>query len=163
MDRTQRSARHVARHPISTAALALALATAAHAGDAAQANSPTWTAPAQAASQPNPLAADPGAKARGKALYDSACAACHGPKGKGDGPAGAFLQRGGARIRPRDLSDPALAQESDGALFWKISEGRTPMPAFHETLSDEQRWEVVTFVRTLAPAPPATTPSQGGR
>jgi mono/diheme cytochrome c family protein len=37
------------------------------------------------------------------------------------------------------------------------------MPAFHETLSDEQRWEIVTFVRTLAPAQPATPPSQGGR
>jgi mono/diheme cytochrome c family protein len=46
--------------------------------------------------------------------------------------------------------------QSDGAIFWKMSEGNTPMPAFQETFTEEQRWQVVHYVRTLAPAVNAT-------
>ena len=44
-------------------------------------------------------------------------------------------------------------QQTDGAIFWKLTEGKTPMPAWGETLSEEQRWSVVNYVRTLAPKP----------
>ena len=43
------------------------------------------------------------------------------------------------------------------AVFWKISEGNSPMPAFQEAYNETQRWTLVTYVRTLAPAKPATT------
>jgi mono/diheme cytochrome c family protein len=76
---------------------------------------------------------------------------CHGPAGKGDGPAAATLERNGVRIRPGNLSDPKMWQQSDGAIFWKISEGKTPMPAWSQTLSEKQRWQIVNYVRTLAP------------
>jgi len=42
-------------------------------------------------------------------------------------------------------------QQTDGAIFWKISEGNSPMPAFQEAFSDAQRWDIVNYVRTLAP------------
>ena len=110
-----------------------------------------WTAPGRAARKENPIAADAKSLAQGKELYVTGCMPCHGPAGRGDGPAAATLERNGIPVRPGNLSDPKLWQQSDGTLFWKISEGRTPMPAFQEAFSEQQRWQIVTYVRTLAP------------
>ena len=112
-----------------------------------------WEAPARAARKPNPVPADAKSLAQGKQLYVAACLPCHGPAGKGDGPAAATLERNGVRVRPGNLSDPKLWEETDGALFWKLTEGKTPMPAWAETLSEEQRWLIVNYIRTLAPKP----------
>ena len=112
-----------------------------------------WEAPARAARKTNPVPADAKSIAQGKQLYVAACLACHGPAGKGDGPAAATLERNGIRVRPGNLSDPKLWEETDGALFWKLTEGKTPMPAWAETLSEEQRWLIVNYIRTLAPKP----------
>ncbi len=46
---------------------------------------------------------------------------------------------------------PRAAFPVTAAIFWKISEGNSPMPAFQEAFSDEQRWDIVNYVRTLAP------------
>ena len=112
-----------------------------------------WEAPARAARKPNPVPADAKSLAQGKQLYVAACLPCHGPAGKGDGPAAATLERNGVRVRPGNLSDPKLWEETDGALFWKLTEGKTPMPAWAETLSEEQRWLIVNYIRTLSPKP----------
>ena len=120
------------------------------------ADSPTnveepWVAPARAARKQNPVPADAKSVAQGKELFITGCLPCHGPTGRGDGPAASLLERNGKQIHPGNLSDPKLWQQSDGAIFWKISEGRTPMPAFQEAFSEEQRWQIVNYVRTLAP------------
>ena len=109
-----------------------------------------WTAPVRASHKPNPVPTDPKSVSQGKDLFIAACVPCHGPAGKGDGPVSTTLERDGAHIRPGNLSDPKLWQQSDGAIFWKISEGRNPMPSFQEALSEEQRWQIVNYVRTLA-------------
>jgi mono/diheme cytochrome c family protein len=148
---------------LAVASLAIGLAGApALASDPSQASSPTWIAPARAARKLNPLAQDLSAAARGKSSFATACVPCHGLTGKGDGPAGAFLMRAGVRVHPRDLTDPVLWEEPDGALFWKISEGKAPMPSFHETFTEDQLWEIVAFVRTLAPRPSSTNTTNGG-
>lgn len=105
-----------------------------------------WVAPARAARKPNPVAADTNSLAQGKQLFIAGCLPCHGPAGKGDGPAAPSLER-----KPGNLSDPKMWEQSDGTIFWKISEGKAPMPAFQEAFTEEQRWHVVNFVRTLAP------------
>ena len=110
-----------------------------------------WTAPARAARKENPVVADAKSLAAGKELYTAGCLPCHGAAGKGDGTAAALLERNGVPIRPGNLSDPKLWQQSDGTIFWKISEGRTPMPAFQEAFTEEQRWQIVNYVHTLAP------------
>jgi mono/diheme cytochrome c family protein len=110
-----------------------------------------WTAPGRAAHKENPVAADAKSLAAGKDLYTSACFPCHGTTGKGDGPAGAFLERDGAPVHPGNLSDPKMWQQSDGSIFWKISTGKTPMPAFDGAFTEEQRWQIVAYVRTRAP------------
>ncbi len=109
-----------------------------------------WLAPPTAAQKENPVSTDRFSLAAGKKLYALACAACHGDKGKGDGSAAAALTP-----KPKDFSDPKIWDQSDGALFWKISEGKTPMPPFGTALTDEQRWTLVNYLRTLAPKPAA--------
>lgn len=108
-----------------------------------------WTAPARAARKENPVAADPKSIEQGKGLYAMNCVPCHGATGAGDGPAAATLERNGVPVHPGNLTDPKLRQETDGALFWKITEGNTPMPAWGEALSEEQRWVLINYVRTF--------------
>jgi len=111
----------------------------------------TWIAPSRAARKPNPVPADAKSLAQGKELFSAACLPCHGASGRGDGPVSATLERNGVRIHPGNLTDPKMWQQSDGAIFWKISEGNSPMPSFQESYSEEQRWHIVNYVRTLAP------------
>ena len=114
------------------------------------ANEP-WVVPLRSARKANPIPADAKSIAEGKQLFTAGCLPCHGAAGKGDGPAAVSLERDGKPIHAGNLSDPKLWQQSDGAIFWKISEGKTPMPAFQESFSEEQRWQIVNYVRTLAP------------
>jgi mono/diheme cytochrome c family protein len=101
-----------------------------------------WTAPASAAAKRNPVRANAASIGRGKTVYTAACASCHGSSGKGDGPAAKDLKES-----PGDMTK--LGSQSDGALFWKISEGKKPMPPFATKLSDQQRWDLINYLRTL--------------
>jgi mono/diheme cytochrome c family protein len=120
---------------------------------AEDAGSPPWVAPSRAARKKNPIPSDDKSVQAGKAVYVSQCLKCHGETGKGDGSAAHDLNP-----KPRDLSDPKVAAQSDGALFWKITTGRKPMPAFENLISEDDRWNVVNYMRTFAPAP-ATSPT----
>jgi mono/diheme cytochrome c family protein len=113
-----------------------------------------WVAPADASKIANPVAADATAIATGKALFTTICFVCHGDEGKGDGINAPSLER-----QPADLSSADVQKQTDGALFWKISEGNPPMLTFKDVLSEEQRWQLVHFLRTLAADRPAVTKS----
>lgn len=122
------------------------VATLTFAGALALAQSgETWKAPARAAKKKNPVAADARSLASGKAIYEKECLSCHGAKGKGDGTAVKDLER-----KPGDLSAPPVLAETDGELFWKITAGNKPMASFEKTLTEEQRWDSVNFIRTFA-------------
>lgn len=101
-----------------------------------------WVAPARAAAKKNPVAADAASIGRGKVVYVAECASCHGNTGKGDGPSAKDLEK-----QPGDMTK--LGGQSDGALFWKITEGRKPMASFATKLSEQQRWDVINYMRTL--------------
>lgn len=103
-----------------------------------------WKAPATAANRPNPVPANANTIAVGQKLYVSNCMTCHGQTGKGDGPGGAALEK-----KPADLGARIKAGETDGTLFWKITEGRSPMISW-KSLSETQRWELVNYIKTLA-------------
>jgi mono/diheme cytochrome c family protein len=102
-----------------------------------------WKAPATAAVKKNPVAASQPSIAEGQKLYTKHCASCHGASGSGDGSAAADLG-----IHPAKLSESA--SDSDGALFWKITSGKKPMPGYSRKLSETDRWNVVNYIRTLS-------------
>ena len=104
-----------------------------------------WTAPAAEARKKNPVAVSEASLAAGQKIYLKRCLACHGKTGNGDGPDAADLG-----IRPAKLSDPAIVAETDGALFWKITVGKKPMPNYGSRLSPTDRWNVINYLRTLA-------------
>jgi mono/diheme cytochrome c family protein len=104
-----------------------------------------WVAPAAAEAVTNPVAPTPAALAATKTLYIANCGPCHGEKGKGDGAAAA-----GLNPKPADHTSVAVQSQTDGVIFWKMSEGRAPMPGYKKIFSDQQRWELVNFIRTLA-------------
>ena len=103
-----------------------------------------WKAPARAARKKNPIAVDAKSLASGKAVFAAQCMSCHGPAGHGDGPAAKDLNP-----KPRNLSDPKIQEQSDGSIFWKITEGKKPMPTFEKLISEDDRWNVINYVRTL--------------
>ena len=104
-----------------------------------------WKAPVTADKTINPLKGNASAVSAGKAIYDKYCVMCHGAKGRGDGVAAAGLQ-----VPPADHSSKLVQGQSDGALYWKITEGRNPMASYKATLTETQRWQVVCYIRTLA-------------
>ncbi len=103
-----------------------------------------WKAPARAARKKNPIPAEEKSISTGKAIYTAQCLSCHGPAGHGDGTAAKDLNP-----KPRNLSDPKIQEQSDGSIFWKLTEGRKPMPTFEKLISEEDRWNVINYVRTL--------------
>jgi mono/diheme cytochrome c family protein len=108
--------------------------------------------PEEFASLENPFANDQKAIEAGKAIYETNCATCHGTEGMGDGPAAESLDP-----KPAMLADGAMMGDlSDGYLFWRVSKGgqmepfNSAMPAWEAGLTEEQRWQVISYVRTLA-------------
>lgn len=98
-----------------------------------------WQAPASEKGKKSPG----GNAANGKKLADTNCASCHGNSGKGDGPAAAALNP-----KPADWTSAKVQGESDGEIFWKISNGRGPMPPWKH-LSEKDRWDLVAHIRSL--------------
>lgn len=106
--------------------------------------STVWKAPQEADDLSNPIKGNASALTSGKELFASMCAICHGNKGKGDGIAGINL-----KPRPTNLSSATVQEQSDGALYWKITEGRAPMATYKTVLTEEQRWQLVNYIRDL--------------
>jgi len=128
-------------------AAACSLAASAVVVSAQDAPGDDWTAPARAAKKKNPIPADDKSIAAGKQVYVKQCQSCHGESGKGDGPGAKDITP-----KPRDLGAQHVTDQTDGALFWKITEGQKPMPSFEKLTSEDERWEVIDFIRTFAKA-----------
>jgi mono/diheme cytochrome c family protein len=123
---------------IRTLTVAVAAAGVLGLGITAWAQGP-WDAPAAEKTKKSPG----GNAANGKKLAETNCISCHGASGKGDGPAAAALNP-----KPADWTSARVQGESEGALFWKISNGRGPMPPWKH-LSEKDRWDLVTYVKSL--------------
>jgi len=96
-------------------------------------------------SRPNPLAGQPEASARGGEEFGSLCAHCHGKSGKGDGPASKALG-----VSPGNLSTSRLRV---GERYQVLKRGvpGTAMQGFGAAMSDNQIWQLITYMDTLRP------------
>jgi mono/diheme cytochrome c family protein len=111
----------------------------------------TWELPEDADKTRNPMTASAESIEKGKTLYfertKGNCVFCHGETGSGNEANMPKLRR-----KPADLANkermPAM---TDGEVFWKISKGITGiMPAGEKRMTEEERWHVVNYIRTLA-------------
>lgn len=103
-----------------------------------------WIAPASADKTTNPIKNDINAAASGKKLFKVLCSVCHGLKGKGDGIGGT-----GLNPKPTNFTTSEFQSQTDGAIFWKIETGRTPMASYKESIPEKKRWEIINYLRTL--------------
>jgi mono/diheme cytochrome c family protein len=107
-----------------------------------------WNIPEEAKRRQNPIQPSPQALDAARVLYTDHCERCHGKSGKGEGPDATKFS-----TSPRDLTDGSrMSPQSDGELFYKISEGRRPMPEFKTKSTEEQRWQLVLLMRWMASA-----------
>lgn len=120
---------------VSTILAALALAGVTVVAAAQE----TWKAPAEANAVQNPVTG----VGEARNVIDANCTSCHGDGGKGDGPAAPALP-----TKPADWTSARVQRQSDGEIFWKITNGRSIMPAWKH-LPEQTRWEIVNYIRTL--------------
>ena len=105
-----------------------------------------WVAPASAKEITNPVSSknkNSSAK-KGRKLFTQYCIVCHGKMGKGDGVGGKTLNP-----KPANLTSDAVQKQVDGEIFWKISNGRNAMIKWGPIISENDRWALVNYVRTL--------------
>ncbi len=93
----------------------------------------------------DPLGEDPRWVERGKEAYGYYCAMCHGQRGDGRGTVGQSFHP-----LPSDLSSRETQALSDGEIFVVISLGSKRSPPLAHTISEEDRWAIVRFLRSLA-------------
>ena len=133
--------------PSASATLVVLIGAAGLAFAAAQEDrEPKWVAPEAARIRANPLPPNDEMLREGLKLYKKNCSTCHGAYGRGDGPATQFIG-----TTPTDLSLPEVQSRlTDGEIFWKLTEGRNPMPSFKKKLSETERWQLAGYVRSLS-------------
>lgn len=102
-----------------------------------------WAAPPDAKNVKNAVAKSNKVIADAKKIAEVNCVACHGAKGVGDGAAAAAFP-----VKPANWTTPAVQGETDGELFWKITNGRGPMPPWKH-LAEKDRWALVHYIRTF--------------
>ncbi len=109
-------------------------------------DSSNWKAPKSANKMKNPLAGIIEATKKGKKLFSDNCFECHGDSGTGNGPSADMLDP-----KPADFTSVKVQKQSDGALFWKISEGDNgAMASYKGTFNEKERWQLVNYIRQLS-------------
>ena len=104
-----------------------------------------WVVPDKFLKVVNPSKSDQKSYKEGKELYAKHCQSCHGKTGLGDGSKAAQL-----KSEAGNFSLATFQKQTDGSLYYKISEGREDMPAFKKKIDDaDEMWELINYLRTL--------------
>ena len=106
-------------------------------------NAQPWPVPDDYQKMTAPFLFDANAKKAGEAVYMKNCKSCHGDPGKNNI----------AKITPipKDPATKEYQNQSDGSMYYKIATGRGPMPAFENILKEDERWQVIAYVRGFNP------------
>ncbi|BAX79602.1 c-type cytochrome [Labilibaculum antarcticum] len=101
-----------------------------------------WSVPASAKKKQNPYEASTKNISSGKKIYNINCKSCHG-----DATLGNMLPL--QPVAPSDLGSQAFLIQTDGEIYYKVNKGNGAMPTFEKTLSDEDKWMVITYLRSF--------------
>jgi mono/diheme cytochrome c family protein len=112
--------------------------------DQSSAGDTGWESPRYVARKKNPVPQSAAALRKGKKLYSDVCLSCHGKTGAGDG-----LAAKASKLKIARLSNRAIQSQSDGSLFWKISEGRGKMAGYKTLMPEQDRWKLVHYIRSM--------------
>lgn len=114
-----------------------------------------WIAPVEADELKNPIEVNDETLSDGSTIYKINCRSCHGRKGDGQGVEAADLS-----TIVTDFTNSDFLNQSDGAIFWKIAEGRIKeeknaqggddMEAFKDDLDEEEIWLLVNYIKTFS-------------
>lgn len=104
-------------------------------------------APDKARARRNPLEKDPQAPAAGRILFEQHCAECHGDTAEGG--------KKGPSLKAAEIQNA-----EPGAIFWILTNGvvRKGMPVWSK-LPEPQRWQIVTYIKSVGFAPAAPEPA----
>ena len=101
-----------------------------------------WKAPKIANKLKNPLKGNFAMVKKGKELFEINCVTCHGEKGLGNGVAASGLVP-----KPANLTSKKVQEQSDGAIYYKITKGKNAMLSWKYSLTSKQRWQLVNYIR----------------
>ena len=100
-----------------------------------------WVVPAENESRKSPFTFDDASRKAGMEIYNTSCKSCHGEPGKDNAIP--------LVPPPPDFASVKMQSNSDGALQFKVTIGRGPMPSFKNTLSATDVWRVISYARSF--------------
>lgn len=101
-----------------------------------------WNVPADKKAKNSYIKFDAASAGQGEAIYTKNCVSCHGDPGKGN-------SLKSLSPIPPDLSSAKTQELTDGEFFYILSTGRVIMPSFKDVLSEDERWRVISFIRSF--------------
>ena len=101
----------------------------------------SWEVPAGEKEKTSPVPFNTKMKQTGKDIFNKNCKSCHGEIGKNNSVA--------LTPNPDDPASEKFSKNADGELFYKITNGRGAMPKFKDILSENDRWAVISYIRSF--------------
>lgn len=108
-----------------------------------QVSAQEWIVPDESKNAKNPVEYNLDNVKKGKDLFIANCKSCHGDPGKHNGLPLA--------PPPPDVTSDLMQNNTEGELYYKITNGRGPMPQFKTNISDDDRWRIVNYIRNFNP------------
>lgn len=102
-----------------------------------------WVVPPDKAAALSPFKFTDESRQTGGTLYATYCKQCHGDPGKGNVIA--------LVPPPPDPASPRMQGNTDGGIFYKVTEGRGPMLSFKNTLTPFNIWNIISYIRSFNP------------
>jgi cytochrome c5 len=104
----------------------------------------TWDVPEDKKQKSSPFKFDKESQKLGETVYTRNCVSCHGTPGKNNAVA--------LVPAPGDPATDKFQKQTDGALFYKLTTGRVVMPSFKDVLTETERWQVISYIRSFNPS-----------
>jgi len=123
---------------------------------AAASSSHNYVISPEDAAKKNPIRFTDASVSRGKKVFNTQCALCHGEKGDGKGD----LAKEMSLSLPDFTQTDSLSKRTDGELFTIVATGKDPMPSQKGRMPDAQMWNVVNYLRALGGKVPGKATSK---